>query len=100
MPVSCEEAADAAKVNARKEVLQVDVEDKFPLLVFCGVTNDGTLALESMCQIILPLGCSLNLVNAILQNSRKIGLEETQVSRRGRDQSLPAASFSDFEGLV
>jgi hypothetical protein len=59
-----EKAPDAAKIDARKEILKVNIEYIPPLLMFYGVCDDRAISLEPVRQLIFPFAAVVDLFAA------------------------------------
>ena len=70
-----EEATNAAEVNRREKVLEVDVERPPTVSMLSRVRDDRFLALEAVCGPVLSLGGQIDLVDAVLQEIREATLQ-------------------------
>lgn len=80
--VAHEEAADAAEVDGRKEVLKVDIENEPAVAMLLGVGDDRSPPFEPMGNPILSALGSLDFIEAILEQERKAFVERVLRRRR------------------
>jgi hypothetical protein len=95
-----EESPNPTKVDARKEVLQVEVEDvPFALMLRC-VGDNRFFPLEGMSYVVLAFVTFIDLLNAVKQQIGKTLLQESQILRRRLYFSNATIPFRNLEGFV
>jgi hypothetical protein len=75
VPVEHEECSDATEIDRREEILQVEIQNISSSTVFRRVGNDGTIAFESVRQLIFEPSCLIDFLRAVLQKIRQIPLQ-------------------------
>ena len=95
-----EVTTDAAEIDRREKVLEVNVEDMAPVAMLVSVCDDRSLALEAMRYTVLPLLRIIYFINAVLKQAGNLLLHKFQLIGGGFDSSRPALTLGNIEDSI
>ena len=95
-----EESTNPPKVNRRKEILQIDIENPPPMAVLSCIRDDRPLTFESVGSPVLELPRTVDVVEAILQQVGKLPLQAPQSVNWRINRALPAVLLRNLKGGV
>jgi len=97
MSVFDEEATNPAEIDRTEEIREVEIENPATVAVIAGIGHDGSIALESMRDLVFPAVRRVKLGNAILKQIGQVTLEQLEVIRWRLDQSGAVGSLGKCE---